>query len=173
MTEVTQETGSLRKLADMTITEAPVAKTEMLIRRPVHEVFRAFIDPAITTRFWFTKSSGRLEEGKRVRWDWEMYGVHSDVEVKEIEQNKRILIEWSSYVGRAQVEWVFSARPDNTTFATITNQGFHGNGDEVVKQALDSTLGFTLVLSGLKAFLEHGIALNLIADKRPDAHVTH
>lgn len=35
--------------------------TGMLIRRPVMDVFEAFIDPDITTTFWFTKSSGRLE----------------------------------------------------------------------------------------------------------------
>ena len=31
----------------------------------------------------------------------------------------------------------------------------------------DATGGFTTVLDGLKAFLEHGINLNLIADKFP------
>ena len=40
---------------------APVmSKTAMLIRRPVADVFEAFINPDITTKFWFTKSSGRL-----------------------------------------------------------------------------------------------------------------
>jgi hypothetical protein len=53
---------------------APIAKAEMLIRRPVAEVFEAFVDPAVTSRFWFTRSTGRLEVGRRVRWDWEMYG---------------------------------------------------------------------------------------------------
>ena len=33
----------------------PVVKEEMLIRKPVHEVFEAFINPDITTKFWFTK----------------------------------------------------------------------------------------------------------------------
>ena len=56
-----------------------VVKAEMLIRRPVAEVFEAFVDPAVTTKFWFTKSSGRLEAGKRVRWDWEMYGVGDEL----------------------------------------------------------------------------------------------
>ena len=41
------------------------ARAEMLIRRPAAEVFAAFVDPAVTTRIWFTKSSGRLEPGKR------------------------------------------------------------------------------------------------------------
>jgi hypothetical protein len=59
----------------MKLQHAPIAKAEMLIRRPPGEVFEAFVDPAITSRFWFTKSSGRLETGKQIRWDWEMYDV--------------------------------------------------------------------------------------------------
>jgi len=39
------------------LNHAPVAKAEMLIRKPVEEVFEAFIDPAITSKFWFTKGS--------------------------------------------------------------------------------------------------------------------
>jgi len=52
--------------------KTPVATAGMLIRRPADAVFEAFVDPAITARFWFSKGSGRREEGARVRWDWEM-----------------------------------------------------------------------------------------------------
>jgi uncharacterized protein YndB with AHSA1/START domain len=38
------------------------AKAEMLICKPANEVFEAIINPEITTKFWFTKSSGRLDE---------------------------------------------------------------------------------------------------------------
>ena len=155
----------------MEIQDVPVAKTEMLIRKPVSEVFEAFVNPAITSKFWFTKGSGRLEAGKQIRWDWEMYDVSVDVNVKAIEKDKRILIEWGAKGGPpTKVEWVFSSRPNRTTLVSVTNTGFSGDGDEVVKQALDSTGGFTLVLAGLKAFLEHNIALNLIADRFPDGH---
>ena len=154
----------------MEIQVVPIAKTEMLIRRPVSEVFEAFVNPAITSRFWFTKGSGRLEAGKQIRWDWEMYDHSVDVSVKAIEENKRILIEWGSYDKPTTVEWVFTSRPDGTTLVSVMNTGFSGDGDEVVKQALDSTGGFTLVLAGAKAFLEHNLNLNLIADRFPDGH---
>ena len=36
----------------------PMVEAQMLIRKPVSSVFQAFIDPQITSRFWFTKSSG-------------------------------------------------------------------------------------------------------------------
>jgi uncharacterized protein YndB with AHSA1/START domain len=146
----------------------PITKVEMLIRKPVEEVFEAFIDPAITSRFWFTKSSGRLETRRRVQWDWEMYGVSANVDVKEIEENKRILIEFGD---NTSVEWIFTPRAESETFVTITTTGFKGDGDDIVKQAIDSTEGFTMVLCGLKALLEHNIVLNLVSDKAPDANV--
>ena len=152
----------------MQIQHVPVAKAEMLIRKPVSGVFEAFVNPAITSKFWFTKGSGRLEAGKQIRWDWEMYGHSVQVSVNAIEENERILIEWGADGATTTVEWVFTSRSDNTTFVSVTNTGFSGDGDEVVKQALDSTEGFTLVLAGAKAFLEHHITLNLVADRFPD-----
>ena len=150
------------------ITHVPVANAGMLIRKPVAEVFEAFVDPAITSRFWFSHGSARLQAGRQVRWDWQMYDVSMQVAVKAVEQDRRIFIEWGSPDAATTVEWQFTARPDHTTFVDITNRGFQGNGDEMVKQALDSTGGFVLVLAGAKAFLEHGIALNLVADRFPD-----
>jgi uncharacterized protein YndB with AHSA1/START domain len=147
----------------MTLTTPPVARATMLIRRPVEEVFNAFVDPAVTTRFWFSRSSGRLVPGETVTWYWDHYGVSGDVFVKALEKNERIAIEWPT-----PVEWTFTPRGDEATFVSIVASGFTGTDDEKVAQALGSTEGFNLVISACKAFLEHGIDLGLIADKNPD-----
>ena len=141
----------------------------MLIRKPVTEVFNAFIDPAITTRFWFTNSSGKLEEGKEVQWEWEMYGASTQVQVQALEPNERILISWDD--PSCSVEWLFADRGDGTTLVSISNWGFSGSDAELSAQVIDSKGGFTTVLAGLKALLEHNVELNLIADQYPDAHV--
>jgi uncharacterized protein YndB with AHSA1/START domain len=151
----------------MTPERVPQAKAEMLIRRPVAEVFEAFVDPAITSQFWFTKGSARLEPGRQVTWEWEMYKVSADVSVKAVEPNKRILLEWSAYGTPTTVEWIFTPRVDGTTFVSITNAGFTGDVDAVTGQVVSSTEGFTLVLAGAKALLEHGVRLNLVADRFP------
>src|SRR5512141_1980722 len=96
-----------------------VARAEMLIRQPVALVYEAFVNPAITSNFWFTRGSGRLEAGKEVRWEWEMYGVSIAVAVKEMEPNKRILVEWPGQGTPTTVEWTFTSRADNTTFVTV------------------------------------------------------
>jgi uncharacterized protein YndB with AHSA1/START domain len=156
-------------MSHLQLTYRPVAKAEMLIRRPVTEVFEAFANPEVTSKFWFSKSSGRLETGKRVVWEWEMYGVSAQVNVKAVETNKRILVEWLAEEGRPdEVEWIFAPRKDGSTFVSITNSGFSGTADEVVKQAIDSTEAFALVLAGLKALLEKNIELSLISDRHPD-----
>ena len=146
----------------------PIAKAEMLIRKPVAEVFEAFANPAITSKFWFSKGSGRLEAGRRVTWTWEMYNFSVPVDVKVIEPNARILVEWSAFGTPTPIEWIYKARPDGTTFVTVTNQGFPGSEAEAVQLALDSTEGFAFVLAGAKAFLEHNVLLNLVPDRFPD-----
>jgi uncharacterized protein YndB with AHSA1/START domain len=154
-----------------TVRASPVARAQMLIRRPPAEVFEAFVDPAITSRFWFSKGSGRLEAGRQVRWDWEMYGASATVEVKAIEDNRRILIEWNGPDTPTLVEWTFEPRGRDHTFVVVKNWGFHGDADRTVAQAIDSMGGFSLLLASLKAFLEHGIELNIVADHDPDALV--
>jgi uncharacterized protein YndB with AHSA1/START domain len=152
----------------MKIQHVPIAETGMLFRKPVSEVFEAFVNPDITSRFWFTKGSGRLQAGAHVSWEWEMYNHSEQVNVKAIEENRRIVIEWGADGTFTTVEWVFTPRPDNSTFVAVTNSGFSGDGDELVRQALDSTEGFALLLAGAKAFLEHNMTLNLVADRFPD-----
>jgi uncharacterized protein YndB with AHSA1/START domain len=80
-------------MTTLQLKKVPVANTGMLVRKPVGEVFEAIVNPEITTKFWFTRSSGRLDFGKKVKWEWEMYDASTEVTVKTIEPNKRIAIE--------------------------------------------------------------------------------
>jgi len=143
----------------------PTVECKMMIRKPVSIVFQAFIDPSITTKFWFTRSSGKLQVNKTITWEWEMYNTTCDVLVKEIVQNKKISIEWNCPA--TTVDFEFMVLTDNTTYVVIKNYGFSQTGDNIVEVIKDSTGGFTTVLDGLKAYLEYGIELNLIKDKYP------
>jgi len=143
------------------------AKAEMLIRKPIEEVFQAFINPAITTKIWFTKSSGKLEEGKETEWTWEMYNHSISIRTKKIEVNKKIVIEWGNSDEISTMEWTFKNLGEIGTFVSIVHSGFQGETEKLISQIRDSTEGFTLVLAGLKAYLEHNIELNLISDRFP------
>lgn len=149
----------------MSLSTEPVARAHLLIRKPVAEVFAAFVDPDITSKFWFSRGSGPLRAGETVTWYWDMYGASAEVEVKALEPDRRILIAWPT-----PVEWTFEQR-GNSTFVIIEASGFTGSDDEKVARAIDSMGGFTSTLAACKAYLEHGIELNLVADHNPDAHV--
>ena len=143
----------------------------MLIRKPAKIVFSAFIDPSITTHFWFTKSSGRLDQNKKVTWEWEMYHVSTTVTVKEIVQNEKINFEWGDPA--RTVEFKFESLSEDSTYVSVRESGYDKTGDDLLEMIKDSTGGFTTVLDGLKAFLEYGINLNLIADKFPATSIRH
>lgn len=143
------------------------AEAGMLINKPVEEVFEAFINPEITCNFWFSKSTGRLDENNEVIWTWDMYNHNVMVLIRSIIINEKIIIEWGSYNDKTRVEWTFIPLDGRRTFVNIVNDGFNGTPDELIDQIRDSTGGFTLVLAGLKVYLEHDINLNLIVDRFP------
>jgi uncharacterized protein YndB with AHSA1/START domain len=145
--------------------QQPMVECQMMVRRPITELFQAFIDPKITTKFWFTKSSGKLEENKTITWEWEMYNVSTTVSVKDIVENERISTKWGTPA--TSVDYEFTALTDDTTYVVIKNYGFDQTGNELIKAINDNTGGFTTVLDGLKAYLEFGIELNLVGDKFP------
>ena len=70
--------------------------------------------------------------------------------------------------GIDMVRWGQCCQLPSTTFVSVTNKDFPGNRAEAVQLALDATEGFTFVLAGAKALLEHNIQLNLVRDRFPD-----
>lgn len=139
-------------------------QSQMLIRKPINEVFEAFINPEITTHFWFTKSSGKLVEGETILWEWEMYGAKSEVKVHQIVPNQLIKTEWGSPATNVDYEF---KEMEKGTLVIIKSYGYSQTGDELLAVINDKTGGFTTVLDGCKAYLEHGINLRLIEDKFP------
>jgi hypothetical protein len=78
---------------------------------------------------------------------------------------------------RKPVGEVFEAmvNPDITTIVRVTEKGFWNespeeteNLNEIISLMLGQKGGWTLVLASMKAWLEHELDLNLIADHKPD-----
>lgn len=140
------------------------ATMQMLIRKPVSEVFNAFTDPVIITNFWFTKSSGKLVEGEEVVWRWDMYDFEVTVKVFKIIPDQLITISWGQPDGKVD----FKLRElKEGTYVEIVCYDFPQSDDELIDTIKDNIGGFTTVLDGAKAWLEYGVNLNLIKDKFP------
>lgn len=151
--------------------ESYMVETQMLIRKPIRQVFQAFIDPDITKNFWFTKGSSKLVEGHTVTWEWEMYNLTIPVFVKKIKVNEKIVIEWQT--PSTTVEFNFKTLSTGFTYVVIQNFGFDETAADIIATLKDTVGGFTTVLDGLKAYLEYGINLNLILDKYPKEIMQH
>jgi uncharacterized protein YndB with AHSA1/START domain len=152
----------------MKLDNSTSANTGMLIRRPVSEVFEAFVNPEITTKFWFTDSTGPLEKGKEVEWTWKMYDAIGVVLVKELIPDQSIEIEWGPKgAPRSRAAWTFEPLDEHVTFVSIVVDGFPGDEESVLSNLIGSVGGFCWVLAGLKAWLEHGIRLNVVRDRFP------
>ena len=150
----------------MSVDDEIVAKVELLIRRPVAQVFDAFVNPDVITKFWFNRTSGPLVADTSVTWYWDLYEASTDVRVLALEQNRRIYIEWDvDTESPSRVEWTFEDRGDDGTYVSVVNSGFDSEADDVVERVVDSTGGFALVLAAAKAYLEHGVELNIVADR--------
>jgi uncharacterized protein YndB with AHSA1/START domain len=76
-------------------------------------------------------------------------------------------IEWPGNSGPTTVEWTFQPLPDGTTFVRVSESGWTGDADQLMRYVADSTQGFTLMLAGMKALLEHNVRLNLTLDRYP------
>ena len=138
----------------------------MLIRAPPESVFDALTNPSITTRFWYTKSSGRIAQGAELVWEWEMYGASTHVKVIEVQANRLVRFNWDGFDSTKPTTVEFRIIPyhENTSYLRITETGFTGDGDTQTERAIDLTGGFTFMISALKAALEHDITLRVTGD---------
>lgn len=149
----------------LTLTKPPAVDVTMGIRRPPSDVFSAFVDPSITTRFWIANSTGELEPDRKVRWVMPEAGAEADVIVKAFETDERIVFDWGDGDEFTTVEIRFDPWGDEGTRVHISETGLTGTGDEQAARAADSTGGFTMVLCSLKALLEHDISLEAVNDR--------
>lgn len=153
----------------------PIVESQMLIRKSVQEVFEAMVNPDITSKFWFTKGSGRVEPGKTLEWEWGQFGVKDNVNILDVRKDEYISLQWSLGELETTVEITFESKTKDTTFVSVIEKGFWTSDPEndpdlanKIELMLGQNGGWTLVLSNMKAWLEHELDLNLIADHKPE-----
>ena len=136
------------------------------IRRSPADVFNAFADPKAMSKFWFTRRDEGLQEGKSVTWYMGSgeNAMSFDIRVKEVKRPNSILIEWENGGEFTQVRWTIKGTPEGEAILMIEESGFTGSQESIIRRALDSTGGFNQVIVAAKAFIEHGVAINVVAD---------
>lgn len=94
-----------------------------------------------------------------------MFNMSIPVIVQSYQENEKIIMSWGAGDDQSILEWNFTKRSEQRTYVRLINKGFQGNKDEKIAKAQDSTGGFNLVIAAAKAYLEHGIKLNIVKDK--------
>jgi uncharacterized protein YndB with AHSA1/START domain len=146
----------------------PAAKASLLIRKPAAEVFEALVNPEITSKFWYSKGSARLEAGKAVQWEWEDFNYKAEVWANQVIPDRFISFVWPGGGKETIVNVSFEPHGPAATYVTITEKGWDPADKNLPAYLTGQTEGWTLVLAGMKAYLEHGLRLQLVEDKYPD-----
>lgn len=153
---------------EMLLTGPPEVTAGMGIRRSPGDVFNAFVDPAVTKRFWIADSTGPLSAEASVTWDLTAEGAQATVAVRRFEPGERLVFDWGDADDMNTVDLRFSPWRDDGCYVEVTVTGFGGDADALAAHAADSTGGFTMALCSLKVLLEHDIELNAVDDRLPE-----
>ncbi|MEH7356782.1 SRPBCC family protein [Neobacillus drentensis] len=131
--------------------------TKMKIFKPANEVFEAFVDPSKIGNFWFSSSSERWEQDKKIKVRYDEYNAQLDIEVLEIEVNKKIVFRWGAN-GKGHIVTITLNEIDHSiTIIEVNEDGFIENDAELIPQLLDNKEGWVFMLTCLKGYLEFGV----------------
>ena len=126
--------------------------TKMKILKPAHDVFEAFVDPGKIGNFWFSSSSERWEQGKTITLRYDEFNAEGQIQIVEIEKDKKIVFNWGNTVTISLKE-----TEPSTTVVEVIEDGFDENDLQLIEKLLDNKEGWVFMLTNLKAYLENGI----------------
>jgi uncharacterized protein YndB with AHSA1/START domain len=135
------------------------------ILKPVNEVFDAVVDPEKMSNYFISRASGPIQVGTTVVWEFADVGAKVSIDVLEVEENRRIVLESSAMGPRIRTTIQFAPDSPNATVVTVTESSFPLS-EEGVKRALGQNAGWTYTLCGLKAYVQFGINLRTGLNKR-------
>ncbi|MDP4084580.1 MAG: SRPBCC family protein [Bacillota bacterium] len=131
--------------------------TKMKISKSANEVFEAFVDPAKIRNFWFSSSSERWVQGKKITLIYDEYNAEVPIIVNKIEPNRKIAFQWGANGEGHTVTFTLIDLDDSTTIVEVNEEGFNENDADFISQILDNKEGWVFMLTCLKAYLESDV----------------
>ncbi|MGZ3848494.1 MAG: SRPBCC domain-containing protein [Flavisolibacter sp.] len=134
-------------------------KASLKIQKPVQEVFEAIADPSKMSHYFISKSSGRMEEGKTLIWQFPEMDMQIPVRIQKIEKDRFLSFEWDDVDGSSTLVTLhLEPIQERETFVRITEGTKEGN-EAGIAWLQRNTEGWANFLACLKAWLEYGINL--------------
>jgi len=139
----------------------PKIEAFAIIQQPVREVFEAVYDPSKLTGYFTTGgASGPLKEGTTVYWEFADFPGPFPVQVKQVIQDKQIVIEWPAAEGgyNTQVSFVFESLNPQETKVSISETGWKETEQGIIA-SYRNCQGWAQMVMAMKAYLDYGINL--------------
>jgi uncharacterized protein YndB with AHSA1/START domain len=133
-------------------------KAALQMSKPVNEVFEAIVDPLQMSNYFISKSSGKMEEGKQIIWQFPEFDTSFPVRIGKIEKNKYISFYWDVDGIELLTEITLTPKVNNSTLVNITEKS-RKNDEAGIRWLAGNTEGWANFLACLKAWLEYGINL--------------
>ena len=134
-------------------------KVSLNIQKPVSDVFEAIINPDKMSKYFIRSSSGRIEEGKTIYWQFPEFDKKIPVRVDKIDKDKYISYYWNDVDGKKILaEMTLIPKENNSTFIVVTEKS-RENDEAGIQWLKVNTEGWANFLACLKAYLEYGINL--------------
>lgn len=136
------------------------ANATLQITKSPSEVFEGIVDPGQMTNYFISKSSGRMEAGARLMWEFPEFDGAYPVRVGELVQDELIRFYWDVDEVECEVGITLStgAAP-NSAVVRISEKGKFPDTESALKFMKSNTEGWANFLACLKAWLEYGINL--------------
>ncbi|WP_313800797.1 SRPBCC family protein [Cytobacillus sp.] len=132
--------------------------TKFRIQCSAKEIFEAIVDPEKIGNFWFSSSSQRWEQGKRITLRYDEYGAEGVINVLEVDQNKKIVFAWGADQDNETIVTItINELEKMNTIIEISESGFKEKDPELVNKMIGQKEGWVYMLSCLKCYLENDV----------------
>ncbi len=128
------------------------------IQKAPHEVFEAIVDPSKMCNYFISKSSGRMEDGKQIFWQFPEFDMEFPVRVEKTVQDKFVSYIWEVDQLDLRVEITLTPVEASSTLVKVVEKS-RDNDEAGIIWLKRNTEGWANFLACLKAWLEYGINL--------------
>lgn len=128
------------------------------ISKPLPEVFKAFTDNEIITKYFVTSASAPIKAaGDKITWSW---GEHkSEITVTEFEENKKVVFTWPGFKVNYDINVTFIFEEvEGKTRVSVTEEGYK-NDEDGINSSFMNNAGWKEMLLSLKAWVMHNVDL--------------
>ena len=131
--------------------------TKLKVCKPANQVYEAIVAPEEMSNYWFSSGTGRVEQGKTITWRYDEYNAEVDINVLEVDENKKVVFSWGEDGQETVVTITLEELNDTSTIIQVTETGFNEDDPEIVSKMLGQKEGWVYMLTCLKAYLENGV----------------